>query len=110
MLTLAVAAAISLPPLAEDARTYQGTGPVLEVSAIYIVLQKGDQKWQIAVDPSTQGDNVTAYYKMTAAEIVTKPAKNQRSPGLRAPARESGLAFYLSYWHLAVSIWRMNIL
>jgi len=66
---------------AADAKTYQVTGPVLEVNATYIVVQKGDQKWQIAVDKTTKnanvkvGDKVTVYYTMTATSIEPKPAK-----------------------------------
>jgi Holliday junction resolvasome RuvABC DNA-binding subunit len=72
---------VSLRLLASDATDYQVTGPVLEVNASYIVVQKGDQKWQIAVNSSTKadkskvGDKVTIHYTMTATEIVTKPAK-----------------------------------
>ena len=81
ILTLAIVAAFSVSLMAEDAKSYQVTGPVLEVNAGYIVVQKGDQKWHIALDSSTKGDKpkvgdkVTIYYKMTATEIETKPAK-----------------------------------
>jgi hypothetical protein len=81
ILILTVAAAFSLNVMADDAKSYQVTGPVIEVNASYIVVQKGDQKWQIAMDSSTKGDKpkvgdkVTVYYKMTATEIETKPAK-----------------------------------
>jgi hypothetical protein len=81
ILALAVAAAFSLTLMADDAKSYQVTGPVLEVNASYLVVQKGDQKWQIAWDSSTKGDKpkvgdkVTIYYKMTATEIEVKPAK-----------------------------------
>jgi hypothetical protein len=81
ILTFAILAVVSLPLLASDAKDYQVTGPVLEVNASYIVVQKDDQKWQIAVGQSTKGDKpkvgdkVTVYYKMTATEIETKPVK-----------------------------------
>jgi opacity protein-like surface antigen len=81
ILTLTIVAAFSVSLMAADAKDYQVTGPVLEVNAGYIVVQKGDQKWQIALDSSTKGDKpkvgdkVTIYYKMTATEIETKPAK-----------------------------------
>jgi hypothetical protein len=81
ILTLAIMAVVNLRLMAADAKDYQVTGPVLEVNASYIVVQKGDQKWQIAMDSSTKGDKpkvgdkVTVYYKMTATEIETKPAK-----------------------------------
>ena len=81
ILTVSIVAFVSLRLLAGDAKDYQVTGPVLEVNPSYIVVQKGDQKWQIAVDSSTKsdkpkvGDKVTIYYKMTATEIETKPVK-----------------------------------
>jgi uncharacterized protein YxeA len=81
ILTLAIMAIVNLRLMAVDAKDYQVTGPVLEVNVSYIVVQKGDQKWQIAMDSSTKGDKpkvgdkVTVYYKMTATEIETKPAK-----------------------------------
>ena len=81
ILTLAAMAVMSLQLMAGDAKDYQVTGPVLEVKDTYIVVQKGEQKWQIAMDSSTKGakpkvgDKVTIYYKMTATEIEVKPAK-----------------------------------
>jgi len=81
ILTVFIVALVSLRLLASDAKDYQVTGPVLEVNAGYIVVQKGDQKWQIAVDSATKGDKpkvgdkVTIHYTMTATEIQTKPAK-----------------------------------
>ena len=81
IIILTVVAAFSLSLMADDAKSYQVTGPVIEVNASYIIVQKGDQKWQIAVDSSTKGDKpkvgdkVTVYYKMTATEIETKPVK-----------------------------------
>ena len=35
--------------------TKQVTGPVLEVTDSYIVVQKGEDKWQIARDANTKG-------------------------------------------------------
>ena len=66
---------------AADAKAYQVTGPVLEVNANYIIVQKGEQKWEIAIDKSTKGanvkvgDKVTVYYSMTATEIEAKAPK-----------------------------------
>lgn len=66
---------------AADTKAYQVTGPVLEVTPTSIVVQKGEQKWEIAKDKSTKGgdvkvgDKVTVYYSMTATEIEVKPAK-----------------------------------
>lgn len=65
--------------------TYQVTGPVLEVSADKIVVQKGKERWEIARDSSTKmgdvkvGDKVTIHYRMTATEVEGKPAKAEKS-------------------------------
>ena len=65
---------------AADANTYQVTGPVLEVTATTITVQKGDEKWQIARDKSTKltgdlkvGTKVTIHYRMIATEVEAKP-------------------------------------
>jgi hypothetical protein len=62
-------------------RTYQVTGPVLEVRPDAVVVQKGADKWEIARDSSTKvtgdlkvGARVTIEYRMTAASIEVKPA------------------------------------
>jgi len=64
---------------AADAKTYQVTGPVLEVTPTTITVQKGDDKWQIARDKSTKmsgepkvGAKVTIYYRMIATEVEVK--------------------------------------
>jgi hypothetical protein len=79
-LTLAVGFAVSSLHAA-DVKDYQVTGPVLEVTPTSIVVQKGEQKWEIAKDKSTKGgdvkvgDKVTVHYTMTATDIEVKPAK-----------------------------------
>ena len=62
-------------------KTYQVTGPVLEVSNDMIAVQKGKDRWEIARDPSTKvtgtpkvGDKVTIEYRMTATSVEIKPA------------------------------------
>jgi hypothetical protein len=69
MLTLAIVAAFSLPLMADDAKSYQVTGPVLEVNALYIVVQKGDQKWQIAWDSSPRA---TSRKSETRSRSITR--------------------------------------
>jgi hypothetical protein len=70
---------------AADSKAYQVTGPVVEVTSTYIVVKKGEQNWQIALDKSTKGptvkvgDKVTVYYTMTATEIEAKPAKADKT-------------------------------
>ena len=68
-------------------KTYQVTGPVLEVSDTMIAVQKGKDRWEIARDPSTKitgdlkvGSKVTIEYRMTATAVdvkAEKPAKKK---------------------------------
>jgi hypothetical protein len=67
-------------PLSAAVKTYQVTGPVLELRADAIVVQKGSDKWEIARDGSTKitgdlkvGSKVTIEYRMTAASVTVKP-------------------------------------
>lgn len=65
---------------AAEAKTYQVTGPVLEVTDTTITVQKGTEKWQIASDKATTGkakvgDKVTIQYQMVAKQVEIKPAK-----------------------------------
>jgi hypothetical protein len=60
---------------------YQVTGPVLEVREDVIVVQKGNEKWEIARDKTTQiagelkvGSKVTIFYTMQASKIEIKEA------------------------------------
>ena len=65
------------------AMAYQVTGPVEEVTATKIVVQKGKEKWELARDANTKvqgevkkGDKVTVEYKMTATSIEVKGGKS----------------------------------
>jgi hypothetical protein len=60
-------------------KTYQVTGPVLEVSDTMIAVQKGKDRWEIARDASTKitgdlkvGSKVTIEYRMTATAVEVK--------------------------------------
>jgi hypothetical protein len=60
-------------------KTYQVTGPVLEVRPDAVVVQKGTDKWELARDASTKvsgdlkvGAKVTITYRMTATDISVK--------------------------------------
>jgi hypothetical protein len=77
-----LAAALALPATAAAPKTYQVTGPVLEVTNDMIVVQKGKDRWEIARDASTKvtgdlkvGAKVTIEYRMTAASVDVKPEK-----------------------------------
>jgi hypothetical protein len=63
-------------------KTYQVTGPVLEIKDDLIVVQKGSEKWEIARGKDTKvtgdlkvGSKVTIEYRMNAAAIEVKEAK-----------------------------------
>ena len=70
---------------AGDAKTYQVTGPVLEVTPTTITVQKGDDKWEVARSKSTKitgdlkvGAKVTIYYSMVASEVEVKETKAKK--------------------------------
>ena len=65
--------------MAGSVKTYQVTGPVLELKDDVIVVQKGKEKWEIARDKETKvtgdlkvGSKVTIMYSMKAAAIEVK--------------------------------------
>jgi hypothetical protein len=73
-----VGAAVAEP----QAKTYQVTGPVLEVTDTKIVVQKGEEKWEIARDTDTKvtgelkvGAKVTIEYRMFATKATVKAEK-----------------------------------
>jgi len=85
LLALAAAATLILTPSAAraaDAKTYQVTGPILEITDTYIVVQKGEDKWQLARNKDTKanaalkvGAKVTIEYQMVAKDIEVKSDK-----------------------------------
>ena len=79
--TLALALALSAPLAYGATKTYQVTGPVLEVTDSMIAVQKGKDRWEIARDASTKvtgdlkvGSKVTIEYRMSAASVEVKGA------------------------------------
>jgi len=80
--TLALAAILLAPSTAvfgAAAKTYQVTGPIVEVTPDTITVMKGKEKWEIARDKDTKatgelkvGAKVTIMYRMTAATIEAK--------------------------------------
>lgn len=79
--------------LAAAPKTYQVTGPVLELKDDLIVVQKGKEKWEIARTPDTKitgelkvGSKVTIEYRMTAATVEVKGAA---APGKAAAAEKA---------------------
>ena len=66
-------------------KTYQVTGPVLEMNDAMIAVQKGKDRWEIARDASTKingdvkvGGKVTITYTMTATEVDAKEVKGAK--------------------------------
>jgi hypothetical protein len=60
-------------------KTYQVTGPVLEVTDSTVIVQKGKEKWEISKDSSSKvtgdlkvGSKVTVEYTMSAKSIEVK--------------------------------------
>ena len=75
-------------------KTYQVTGPVLEIKGDTIIVQKGKDKWEIAKDPATKvtgdlkvGSKVTIEYTMKAATIEVKGAGKKSEPKKTEPKK-----------------------
>ena len=71
--------------MAAGPKTYQVTGPVLEVKEDMIVVQKGKEKWEIAKDKDTKvagdvkvGSKVTVMYTMKAASVEAKDGAKKK--------------------------------
>jgi hypothetical protein len=97
VVTLALAALVAvmlaMPAGAAAPKTYQATGPVLELTADTIVIQKGSERWEIGRDATTKitgdlkvGSKVTVEYRMTAATITVKPDKAAKAPSKSKPS------------------------
>lgn len=70
---------------AADAKSYQVTGPVLEVTPTTITVKKGNDNWEITRTSKTKitgdlkvGARVTIYYTMVAAEVEVKEGKGKK--------------------------------
>jgi hypothetical protein len=77
-----VAFFVAAVALAAGPKTYQVTGPVLEIKGDVIVVEKGKDKWEIARDAATKvtgelkvGSKVTIEYTMKAATVEVKEEK-----------------------------------
>ncbi|HTO75435.1 MAG TPA: hypothetical protein VMQ61_05110 [Thermoanaerobaculia bacterium] len=71
--------------LAATAKTYQVTGPVLEINSDMIAVQKGKDRWEIARDTVNVpadlkvGDKVTIEYRMHATSLEVKSKASTKS-------------------------------
>ena len=75
----------SLSTFAATPKTYQVTGPILEMTDTMIIVQKGKEKWEISKDASAKingelkvGSKVTIEYFMTAKTIEVKEDKKSK--------------------------------
>lgn len=83
VLVCALALAMLTPAVfAKTPKKYQVTGTVAEVTDSTIVIQKGEEKWELARDSSTKiegkiavGEKVVVEYRMTATDVAVKPSK-----------------------------------
>jgi hypothetical protein len=87
LFSLFAAAALALCSVsfAAEAKDYQVTGPVLDVTDSMIAVQKGKDRWEIARDSNTKvngdlkkGEKVTVHYSMTATNIEVKAEKGAK--------------------------------
>src|SRR6201984_3847798 len=83
-LLAAVSLALSSTAFA-GAKTYQVTGPVLEVNDSMIAVQKGKDRWELNRDSNTKvagdvkvGDKVHVTYTMSATEVEVKAGKGAK--------------------------------
>lgn len=87
-LITALSLALSSFALADGAKSYQVTGPVLEMNDNMIAVQKGKDRWEINRDASSKlpkdlkvGDKVTISYTMTVKSIEMKSGNGEaKSP------------------------------
>jgi hypothetical protein len=78
---------VATAAIAAEPKDYQVTGPVLDVKEDIIIVQKGDEKWEIGRDKGTKikggdlkkGSRVTVHYKMTASSIDVKDGGDAKS-------------------------------
>jgi len=84
--SLLAAASLAFSGLAfAGAKTYEVTGPVLEVNDSMIVVQKGKDRWEINRDANTKvtgdvkvGDKVHVTYTMSATDVEVKAGKSAK--------------------------------
>ena len=92
---MSLACVLALCPgslFAASAKTYQATGPVLEVTNDFIAVQKGTERWEIARDSATKitgdlkvGAKVTIEYRMIGTSIEVKPDAAAKKPAAKKP-------------------------
>jgi hypothetical protein len=85
-LSLLAAASLALTSTAfAGAKSYQVTGPIMEVNDRMIVVTKGTERFEIDRDSNTKvtgdlkvGEKVTIMYTMSAKSVEVKPDKSAK--------------------------------
>ena len=102
MKTRLLALALAFPLIAgstlfaASAKTYQVTGPIVSLTDTTLVIQKGDEQWEVARDSNTKsdselkvGEKATVHYRMTATAIDVKTTGTLSQPGDSAETKAS---------------------
>lgn len=91
---------LSLSLWAAGPKTYQVTGPIIEIKGDVIVILKGNEKWEVAKDAATKitgelkmGAKVTIEYTMIAKAIEVKGEVTKAAPKTetKAPTKSGGV-------------------
>jgi hypothetical protein len=89
VLLIVAAIAFARPPKSD----YQWTGTVVESDADHLIVQKGNEKWEFAIDKDTKvagtlksGAKVTVKYLMKATSVEVKEGAKKEAP--KAPAKK----------------------
>src|SRR6201987_5156982 len=90
-LLAAASLALSSAAFAAGGKTYEVTGPVLEVNDSMIAVQKGKDRWEINRDANTKvtgdvkvGDKAHVTYTMTATQVEVKTGKGAKKEAAKA--------------------------
>ncbi|OGP93790.1 MAG: hypothetical protein A2156_01185 [Deltaproteobacteria bacterium RBG_16_48_10] len=83
ILVLVAAIAFARPPKSD----YQWTGSVVESDGDHLIVQKGNEKWEFAIDKDTKmtgtlkaGAKVTVKYLMKATSVEAKEEAPKAAP------------------------------
>jgi hypothetical protein len=94
LLVIAAVMICSSLVFAASTKTYQVTGPVLEMKDGIITVEKGKEKWEIAKDAATKvtgdlkvGSKVTIEYTMKAVTIEVKDTGKKAEPKKAEPKK-----------------------
>jgi hypothetical protein len=92
-LLAAASLALSSAAFAAGGKTYEVTGPVLEVNDSMIAVQKGKDRWEINRDANTKvtgdlkvGEKVKITYTMSATDVEVKAGKGGKKEAAKPAA------------------------